>query len=576
MVMHLQRVDEDEKAVEHLLRMHKIKGDIADWLPGYKAELESVIGRRCREVFGDEYARVLKHCKIVKLRMNPEPKKNGRRKMRLLLKGYMEPQDWTGKSDSPTAMASSIKMLISMGVDPDDKDIVIMDDDVVSAGDIETAFLVCDEYGPDEIPRWIGYKPYPGAKLRIFQLKGPLYGQRDASYRWWESISEWLMSRGFLRSHNDKCMFFNPETRMRLGIHVDDIIARGSNRQTKLFWADLATKYSLKMVETVDYDNPLVYTGYTIGKVLRGDTQWYTMDMASDITAFMVDVNMNGSRKVTAPMPYKHELTSDLNGVSEQEHKWFRSVMGSLQWYAQSRYDISYEVSRIAQYCAKPTQGAMKALRRLLGYLNTTKDKQLMVPRVRGNEWHMYSDSDHAGDTEAGTSRSHTGVMIMLNGMPVHWRSTKQPKTSLSSAEAEIYAMSTAVKDARTRLWIAEELNLKVEWPLVLHVDNAAGESFQHSTCGSTKLKGVFGLHHDWVQELKNEDIVHTVHIDTHKNLADMLTKGLSAEVRSNLEKCLSDIAEAVATGSSKVVEANANSSNKVAKEKGSIRRAAK
>ena len=391
-----------------------------------------MIGRRCREVFGDEYARVLKHCKVVKLRMNPEPKKNGRRKMRLLLKGYMEPQDWTGKSDSPTAMASSIKMLISMGVDPDDKDIVIMDDDVVSAGDIETAFLVCDEYGPDEIPRWIGYKPYPGAKLRIFQLKGPLYGQRDASYRWWESISEWLMSRGFLRSHNDKCMFFNPETRMRLGIHVDDIIARGSNRQTKLFWADLATKYSLKMVETVDYDNPLVYTGYTIGKVLRGDTQWYTMDMASDITAFMVDVNMNGSRKVTAPMPYKHELTSDLNGVSEQEHKWFRSVMGSLQWYAQSRYDISYEVSRIAQYCAKPTQGAMKALRRLLGYLNTTKDKQLMVPRVRGNEWHMYSDSDHAGDTGAGTSRSHTGVMIMLNGMPVHWRSTKQPKTSLS------------------------------------------------------------------------------------------------------------------------------------------------
>ena len=79
------------------------------------------------------------------------------------------------------------------------------------------------------------------------------------------------------------------------------------------------------------YDNPLVYTGYTIGKVLRGDTQWYTMDMASDITAFMVDVNMNGSRKVTAPMPYKHELTSDLNGVSEQEHKWFRLVMGSLQ-----------------------------------------------------------------------------------------------------------------------------------------------------------------------------------------------------------------------------------------------------
>ena len=55
-----------------------------------------------------------------------------------------------------------------------------------------------------------------------------------------------------------------------------------------------------------------------------------------------------------------------------------------------------------------------------------------------------------------------------------------------------------------------------------------------------------------------------------------MLTKGLSAEVRSNLEKCLSDIAEAVATGSHKATEAKATGASKVAKEKGNIRRAAK
>ena len=42
-------------------------------------------------------------------------------------------------------------------------------------------------------------------------------------------------------------MFFNPITHMRLGIHVDDIIARGSRKQTRLFWAARANKYSLKM-----------------------------------------------------------------------------------------------------------------------------------------------------------------------------------------------------------------------------------------------------------------------------------------------------------------------------------------
>ena len=120
---------------------------------------------------------------------------------------------------------------------------------------------------------------------------------------------------------------------MRLGIHVDDIMARGSRKQTRLCWTALAERYPLKLWEEVDYENPLVYTGYTIGKIQGDGKPWYTMDMAEDITTFMVEVGMQGSRNVTAPMPYKGEPTSDLNGVSQQEHKWFRSVMGLLQWY---------------------------------------------------------------------------------------------------------------------------------------------------------------------------------------------------------------------------------------------------
>ena len=67
-----------------------MKGAISDWLPGYQAELQSVIGKRLREVTGEEYKRVMKTNKVVKLRMNPEPKKNGRKRMRLLLKGFLE------------------------------------------------------------------------------------------------------------------------------------------------------------------------------------------------------------------------------------------------------------------------------------------------------------------------------------------------------------------------------------------------------------------------------------------------------------------------------------------------------
>ena len=198
---------------------------------------------------------------------------------------------------------------------------------------------------------------------------------------------------------------------------------------------------------------------------------------------------------------------------------------------------------------AAPTQGALKALKRVLGYLSTTRDRQLMVPRVKGNAWSTYSDSDHAGDMGMGTTKSHTGVIMLLNGMPIHWRSQKQPKTSLSSAEAEIYAMSRAVKDACLRLWVVEDMHVHVKWPMTLHVDNAAGVSFQHATCGNTQMKGIFKMSEDWVQDLKDEDKVVSVHVPTDRNLADMLTKGLPVEVRNKLDAIVAQIADAVASG---------------------------
>ena len=44
----------------------------------------------------------MKEEKVVSLRMNPEPKKTGRNKMRLSMKGFMEPPEWDGRTDSPT------------------------------------------------------------------------------------------------------------------------------------------------------------------------------------------------------------------------------------------------------------------------------------------------------------------------------------------------------------------------------------------------------------------------------------------------------------------------------------------
>ena len=52
---------------------------------------------------------------------------------------------------------------------------------------------------------------------------------------------------------------------------------------------------------------------------------------------------------------------------------------------------------------------------------------------------------------------------------------------------------------------------------MILHVDNAAGVSFQHSTCGNTQLKGIFKMTDDWVKELKDEDKIMLIVSQLHR-----------------------------------------------------------
>ena len=87
-------------------------------------------------------------------------------------------------------------------------------------------------------------------------------------------------------------------------------------------------------------------------------------------------------------MPDRDELTSDPTPVTPKQHKWVRRVVGALSYYANTtRFDISYEVNRVAQYLQSPTLGTVKAIKRILAYLAGTADKGLRVIAC-GKSWY--------------------------------------------------------------------------------------------------------------------------------------------------------------------------------------------
>ena len=536
--------------VMEAMRKQKLPGQVASWVQAYNDEIKSLEELRMTRLEGAVRQEVLKNETVIRMVMRYEPKKNGRCKCRLVVRGDMEPDEWFNTpTDSPTAMSSTIKTLLACGsLEKNVKD------DITSAGDVDRAFCKSILFGPQDRRRFVCHRCHKTGDLWVWELRGGVYGQKDAAIRWWNTFADWMTTptanggMGFEQGQNDLCLFFNPITLMRIACHVDDILARGNREESTKFWDAVDAKFGLKEWHICEYDNPISYLSLRIKVQDRDGVDWYSIDQSQDLAQFIVDEGMANIRPVSAPMPDRKELLSNPKEVSITEHKWIRSTVGSLSYFAtHSRPDIAYEVNRVSQCLEKPTQGTILAVRRIIAYIAGTLDFQLEAPRVKGTDWHLYSDSDHAGDRAINGTKSVTGVVFLCNGMPIHWRSKKQPATSTSSAAAEIYAFSEAVRDAQVRFFIAEEMGIKVKYPIEIFIDNAAGVSFQRCTNPDTQIKGVFDLRDEWVRELRNSKKVSALKVDTVKNIADMMTKCLSATVRERLMFELSAIAREIA-----------------------------
>jgi hypothetical protein len=229
------------------------------------------------------------------------------------------------------------------------------------------------------------------------------------------------------------------------------------------------------------------------------------------------------------PMPTKHLLHSNAELIGENEASQYRHFVGTLNYFSRAtRFDISLAVSRLSSKMSKPDVGAWKSLIHLLGYLTHTSCFGI-GGQVEEEEdtFQFYVDSDHAGDRLRST-RSQTGYLLFLNGFPVDWCSRKQPDTSVSPAEAEIYAMHEAVVACRLIQWVAEEMGMVVHWPFAINTDSSQAYSFQHSTCPNSKIRGCFDLRNNATIEMRDKGQVKAVKIFRDLNVADMLTHCLS------------------------------------------------
>lgn len=178
------------------------------------------------------------------------------------------------------------------------------------------------------------------------------------------------------------------------------------------------------------------------------------------------------------------------------------------------------------------TPYAFKEMKRILKYLMDTKGRGLKFsPSDDGvKEWTMkvYTDSDWAGDRN--NRHSVSGYVIQVNGVPILWKSRLQRVVSLSSSEAEYYALSEAAKKVKFFSQILMSLDIKVVLPIIVHVDNIGAIFMSENVSATNRTKHVDVRYH-YVREFIMDGFLKVIFVKSADNKSDMFTKNVSGDI---------------------------------------------
>ena len=162
----------------------------------------------------------------------------------------------------------------------------------------------------------------------------------------------------------------------------------------------------------------------------------------------------------------------------------YSSVVGSLMPAQVCTHpDIAFVVDVLGRYLSDPGQSHWKAVKKVLRYLQGTKDLMLTYWCTYTLKMVGFSDSDYAGCVD--DKKSTSSYIFMMSEGVVSWKSVKQTLTASSTMEAGYVACYEATCHA---IWLWNfistlEVVHSISRPLKLFCDNFAARNTRSTSC---------------------------------------------------------------------------------------------
>ena len=302
------------------------------------------------------------------------------------------------------------------------------------------------------LPSNISYK---GERVVCLLFKA-MNGLRRAPLLWFYQLQRTVYSLG--GEDTFESTLFRLSTKRGLVlilVYVDDLlIAAQDQEEGEAFLSKLQAIWKMKVTGRIPCrkKGALEFLGRTIYRSKDGESALYFGVNRQYMTSIFESWGESVKTGGTGIMPKLEDLHKEavkkfgeepLTGAAEQR---YRRVLGQLAWAALSRADLSFPISFLSRFQAKPNPAAEHCMRTFLKWLAMHLHFVQRMPATQcpyvGEPREVISFCDASWGLD-----SVSGAIIIYKGCCIKFFSRKQEVPALSSAEAEIISIVETAKE---------------------------------------------------------------------------------------------------------------------------------
>ena len=471
-------------------------------------------------------SKVPKGAKVLSTTWAMKKKANGVFRARLNARGFeqVEGMHYDASSiSSPVATDVSIRIAMILGL------MARWESELV---DVKGAFLNGSLGDGDQIYMEVpeGFEKYYPDEDTVLMLLKAIYGTKQAAIQFWKELLKCQRDMKNERNAADPCVYFKwtAEGLIMWLSWIDDCMVWGPKEQMLIEKQEFMRRFDCDDVGPLEE-----YVGCKIERNREEHSIKFTQPVL--LQSFTDEYDIEG-REYATPADPNTVLVKAVHEaiVNKTRQTYYRSGVGKLlhmtRW---SRPETQNAVRELSRHGSAPSEAHVKAMHRCMNYCVNTpnrgwymrpnrswdgKDKKFLF-KVSG-----MSDSDYAKCPV--TRRSVSGYSTMLEGAPVTVKSSMQKVVALSVTEAETIAAVQCAQDMLHIMRIMEAMELNVERPMILHVDNSGAVDLINSWASGGRTRHM-DTRLNFLRELKEDGILKVVWTSSMNNPSDLFTKNL-------------------------------------------------